>query len=75
MTIAHYDREAPAGNLAAVLADWRDQQLGSFVVDSIDVVALDTQVTFPPFMVLHRFELGTTRATGGLPQRPTPTSG
>lgn len=75
MTIAHYDREAPAGNLAAVLADWRDQQLGSFVVDSVDVVALDTQVTFPPFEVLHRFELGTTRATGGLPQRPTPTYG
>ena len=70
MTLAHYIESAPIGNLPAVLAEWRDLELGSFIVDEVDVVSLDTQVEFPPFEVLHRFELGTTRATGGLPLRP-----
>ncbi len=72
MTLAHYDRTAPIGNLPAVLAEWRDMPLGEFVVDRIDVVLLDTQETFPPFDVAHEFLLGTTRATGTFPQRPDP---
>jgi 2'-5' RNA ligase len=71
MSIAHYDRTAPIENLAGVLADWRDQSFGEFVVESIDVVLIDTQETFPPFELVHRFELGTTRATGSFPVRPT----
>lgn len=72
MTLAHYDRVAPIGNLSAALAEWRDLPLGEFVVDQIDVVLLDTQETFPPFDVVHEFMLGTTRATGAFPRRPDP---
>ena len=72
VTIAHYDRSAPLGNLPGVLAEWRDTPLGSFVVTDISVVSLDTQETFPPFDLVHRFPLGTTRATGSSPVRPDP---
>jgi 2'-5' RNA ligase len=72
VTIAHYDRSAPIGNLPAVLAEWRDRPLGEFVVEQVDVVTLDTQETFPPFSVVHEFKLGTTRATGSFPTRPEP---
>jgi len=70
MTIAHYDQVAPVDNLPAVLADWRDRLFGDFVADRIDVVLLSTKETFPPFEVVHTFELGTTRATGSFPTRP-----
>jgi 2'-5' RNA ligase len=72
LTLAHYDRVAPIGNLPAALAEWRDLPLGEFVVDQIDVVLLDTQETFPPFDVVHEFMLGTTRATGAFPRSPDP---
>ncbi len=72
MTIAHYDRVAPIGNLPAVLAEWRDQMLGSFEARQVDVVLLDTRETFPPFELAHSFPLGTTRATGEIPTRPSP---
>lgn len=70
MTLAHYDRTAPIGNLPAVLAEWRDLPLGEFTVDRVEVVLLDTQETFPPFEVVHEFRLGTTKATGTFPRRP-----
>ncbi len=70
LTLAHYDREAPIGNLPAALAEWRDRPLGEFVIDRIEVVLLDTHQTFPPFQVVHEFMLGTTRATGAFPRRP-----
>ncbi|HYJ12530.1 MAG TPA: 2'-5' RNA ligase family protein [Thermomicrobiales bacterium] len=71
VTIAHYDRVAPVGNLAAVLTDWRDQVMGTFVAQHIDVVLLKTSETFPPFELAHSFPLGSTRATGEIPIRPT----
>lgn len=70
MTIAHYDRVAPIGNLPGVLAEWRDLTLGDFVVESVDVVHVSTQEAFPPLDVIHSFPLGTTRATGEIPRRP-----
>jgi len=70
LTIAHYDRVAPIGNLPAVLAGWRDLPLGEFVVDRVEIVTIDTQEAFPPLEVVHEFMLGTTRATGAIPQRP-----
>jgi 2'-5' RNA ligase len=72
VTIAHYDRTAPLDNLPGVLAEWRDTQLGSFVITEISVVSLDTQETFPPFVPIHSFPLGMTRATGSIPVRPDP---
>lgn len=72
VTIAHYTGTASAENLAGVLAEWRDQQLGEFIVSEIDVVMLSTQETFPEFEVVHTFSLGTTRATGAIPVRPDP---
>lgn len=71
MTIAHYDRIAPIGNLPGVLAEWRDLTLGAFVAEQVDVVLLDTNETYPPFELAHSFPLGTTRATGEIPIRPT----
>ena len=70
LTIAHYDRPAPIGNLPAVLAEWRDLPLGELVVDRVEVVLLDTHEPFPPFEIVHEFRLGTTRATGAFPRRP-----
>ncbi len=70
VTLAHYDRSAPIGNLPAVLAEWRDLPLGGFMVEHVDVVLLDTSESFPPFEVVHEFLLGTTRATGTIPTRP-----
>lgn len=70
VTIAHYDRVAPIGNLPAVLAEWRDVPFGTFVVDRVEIVMVDTQETFPPLDVVHTFPLGTTRATGAIPQWP-----
>lgn len=72
LTIAHYDRVAPIGNLPGVLAEWRDQLLGSFIARHVDVVLLDTREAFPPFELAHSFPLGTTRATGDIPTRPSP---
>jgi len=57
-TIAHYTTNAPIGNLAAVLTPWRDQVFGEFQVNSIDVVKLQTGVTYPELEVMHRIELG-----------------
>jgi 2'-5' RNA ligase len=71
VTIAHYDRVAPVGNLPAVLTEWRDQILGAFVAQHIDVVLLRTNESFPPFELAHSFPLGSTRATGEIPIRPT----
>jgi 2'-5' RNA ligase len=72
MTIAHYDRAAPVGKLPGVLSEWRDQIFGSFVAQQVDVVLLDTSEAFPPFELAHSFPLGTTRATGEFPTRPSP---
>ncbi len=70
VTIAHYDRVAPIGNLPAALAEWRDLPLGEFTVDRVEIVTVNTQEAFPPLEVVHEFMLGTTRATGAIPQRP-----
>lgn len=72
MTLAHYDRTAPIGNLPAALAEWRDLPLGQFVVEEVDIVTISTREPFPPFEVVHTFKLGMTRATGSFPIRPEP---
>jgi len=72
LTLGHYDRAAPIGNLPAVLAEWRDLPIGEFLIEHVDVVTVDTNAAFPPFQVVHEFALGTTRATGTFPTRPDP---
>ncbi len=72
LSLGHYDRTAPIGNLPAVLAEWRDRPIGEFVVEHVDVVTIDMDETFPPFQLEHEFALGATRATGTFPTRPEP---
>lgn len=72
LSLGHYDRTAPIGNLPAALAEWRDMPIGRFVVEHVDVVTIDMRETFPPFQLVHQFALGATRATGTFPIRPDP---
>jgi 2'-5' RNA ligase len=58
VTIAHYTEAAPIGNLPAALAPWRDQAFGSFRVESIDIVRLRTNETYPDLVLEHQFQLG-----------------
>lgn len=57
-TIAHYTESAPMENLVATLTPWRDQMFGTFHVESIDVVKLQTGEPYPELELVHRFELG-----------------
>lgn len=59
MTIAHYTRSAPIGNLPAVLAEWRDQTFGAFDVTQVEVVLIQTSESYPELETVHAFELGT----------------
>ena len=58
VTIAHYTRPAPIGNLPAALAPWRDQPFGGFRVSSVDIVRLRTDEPYPDLVLEHRFTLG-----------------
>lgn len=59
VTIAHYTKSAPIGNLPAVLAEWRDQSFGSFEVTHVEVVLVSTAEPYPDLDSVHAFELGT----------------
>ncbi|CAA9570972.1 MAG: hypothetical protein AVDCRST_MAG87-2410 [uncultured Thermomicrobiales bacterium] len=58
VTIAHYTKAAPVGNLPAILADWRDRTFGSFEATHVEIVLLDTSVPYPELETVHAFELG-----------------
>jgi 2'-5' RNA ligase len=58
VTIAHYTEAAPIDNLPAALAPWRDQTFGVLRVESIDIVRLRTDETYPQLTLEHTFELG-----------------
>lgn len=70
LTFAGYTEAVPIGNLPATLAEWRDIPLGTFEVTGIEVALVTSGDPFPSLEVIHRFELGTTRATGTIPVRP-----
>jgi len=58
VTIAHYTEVAPIGPLVATLTPWRDQNFGHFRVESIDVVRIPTDESYPELEVVHRIRLG-----------------
>jgi 2'-5' RNA ligase len=71
LAVAAYTRSEPMGNYPAMLAEWRDTQMGSMIVDTVDVVLIDpTEPQGPSMEVVHQVLLGTTRATGTIPIRP-----
>lgn len=71
VTLAYYTEREPIGTLPAALAEWRDIEIGGFIVETVDIVTIDTREEFPQLTVAHSFPLGTTRATGTLPLFPT----
>ena len=50
-TIAHFTDEAPAGELAQTIGQWRDRRFGTFRVAELSVVTLDVDEAYP---ALHR---------------------
>lgn len=57
-TIAYYTGDAPVGALVAALTPFRDVEFGTFRIESLDVVKLQTGVPYPDMELIHRFELG-----------------
>jgi 2'-5' RNA ligase len=46
-TVAHYTADAPAGNLAAAIAPWRDRRFGTYKVNQVEIVTLRVDEPYP----------------------------
>jgi len=63
ITIGHYMQEAPIGDLADVIAPWREAVFGEFEVTEIDIVTFSTNEAYPPLIEFQRLPLGTASPT------------
>jgi len=63
MTIGHYTRHAPVGDLPAALTPWRDVSFGELHITDIEVVTLRTDEFYSPLVEFQRLPLATATPT------------
>lgn len=57
-TVAHFTGEIPAGEAASAIEPWRDQAFGAISISEVEIVTLDTRVTYPELLSYAVIPLG-----------------
>ncbi|MGC4106469.1 MAG: 2'-5' RNA ligase family protein [Thermomicrobiales bacterium] len=63
VTIGHYTREAPIGDLHERLLPFRETTFGSFTVTELDIITLSTDEAYPEPTLIARLPLATASTT------------
>ncbi|MGC4192534.1 MAG: 2'-5' RNA ligase family protein [Thermomicrobiales bacterium] len=63
VTIGHYTRQAPVGDLQERLMPFRETTFGTFTVTELDIIALSTDEAYPEPKILANLPLATASTT------------